>query len=147
MIKPIREWQVQCPCCSQLHFYPEFKGDFECTVRKCLFCNTKFNCLSYKCDCASCIKDDECIIYPTVNPLIHRSTWRGMFNALHLGFRSLALRDLECCFYVRGEAMPKIEPRKEEIHVRIAQAVESKPIPEWKPIIIHLGFFGRRKDA
>jgi Zn/Cd-binding protein ZinT len=96
--------------------------------------------------------------YPSINPLIHRSTWRGCFDAWCSGFRALAIRDLECVFYLRGEPQSKVEP-SEVKHLQIALYDKSitslkigkntytfhKPVPkpEFKPLQIHVGFFGR----
>ena len=152
-MKPIREWKAICPQCDQVHIFPEFVDDAECTTQVCNFCKTKFMCPSYKDDCASCIASEGCIEYPAVIPLIHRSTWRALFNALHLGLKNLAWRDLGCVFYVRSE----IEQPTSSLDVKFLQVpkiflngkVKNKAQSNLgEPLFhIYLGCLGRRKDV
>jgi hypothetical protein len=165
-MKPIREWKTVCPFCGQINIYPEFKGDDFCHVHNCSQCGTEYVCSSYKFDCATCPTQEQCIERPTVDPFIHRSTWRGWIHARSNKFNKLSWRDLDCVVYMRGEATPegasledtrlqlahnnllvqtlKVgKPGKEETIV----VWKSQPEPDLEPFHIHLGFFGRRKDA
>jgi|WetSurMetagenome_2_1015567.scaffolds.fasta_scaffold00997_16 hypothetical protein len=159
MTKPLRQWNVKCPYCDQHQIYPELTEDKGCQQRKCAQCGTIFVCSSYKYNCETCQTQEQCFDYPTVIPIIHRSSWRAVINALNSGFKELAWRDLVCVTYVRGETHSEAKS-SEDGRLRLAQhnllvttfEVDKETLVIWNPqpepavapFQVHLGFFGRR---
>jgi hypothetical protein len=159
MTRPIREWSAQCPYCGQLNIFAEFKGDTGCPKQKCSQCSTDFVCSSYRYNCETCQTQEDCFEYPTVTPIIHKSTWRAFLHARRRGFKDIAWRDLECVTYLKGEEHPEegsLEDRRLQLaqHNMLVTSFEvgndklviwnPQPKVEEAPLRMHLGFFGRR---
>ncbi len=101
-MKPLREWKATCPCCDEVELYKEFDNVVVCPTLVCQKCNTEFIVSLQKFQCSNCSKIEECMSIPTITPLLHRSTWKALFQSRKVS-KELLKRDWKYLLFLTPE--------------------------------------------